>query len=344
MFTAPQKSLLNSTSRIAKVAIPVPLSGLFDYLIPEDLAGAEKLAPGCRIRVSFGRRSVIGVFCAESTESEYDLSKLKAIEEVLDLQPLLSPDLIELADKASRYYHHPIGEVYSTLLPNALAQGRSLADAEQPIWQISERGINTDADGLKRAPKQQLLLKHLQDYKQPCDAHVLNEAFSAWRPALKALIEKSFVNVLTLPPAIPLQCRPGLAVNDEQANAINAVKQSEGFAAFLLNCITGSGKTEVYLQLVEQCLQRGQQALILVPEIGLTPQLVQRFNARFDTLIVSLHSSLTDLERLRAWRLAYEGRARIVIGTRSALFTAMPDLGLIMVDEEHDGSFKQQDS
>lgn len=336
--------LLSPSPRIAKVAVPVPLSGLFDYLIPDDLEHADTLAPGCRVKVTFGRRSVIAVFCSESGESEYELSKLKAIEEILDPQPLLSPDLISLADKASRYYHHPIGEVYSTLLPNALAQGRSLADAEQAIWQISARGLDANAGELKRAPKQQLLLNYLQDYKQPCDSSVLNEAFDGWRPALKALIEKGWVDVLTLPPAIALHCRPGLAVNDEQAAAIDAVSQSSGFAAFLLNGITGSGKTEVYLQLVEQCLKRGQQALILVPEIGLTPQLVQRFQARFDTLIVSLHSSLTDLERLRAWRMAYEGRARIVIGTRSALFTAMPDLGLIMVDEEHDGSFKQQDS
>ncbi len=330
--------------RIAQVAIPVPLSGLFDYLIPEHLEHADNLAPGCRVKVPFGRRSVLGVFCSESTESEYELSKLKAIETIVDPISLLSRDLIDLAEKASRYYHHPIGEVYSTLLPNALAQGRNLADAEQAIWQVSALGNSTDGDSLKRAPKQQLLLNYLKDYKQPCDADRLNETFANWRPALKALIEKNLVDVLTLPPAVELNCRPGLAVNDEQAAAIHAVSAVDGFAAFILNGITGSGKTEVYLQLVEQCLQRGQQALILVPEIGLTPQLVQRFQARFDTLIVSLHSSLTDLERLRAWRMAYEGRARIVIGTRSALFTAMPELGMIIVDEEHDGSFKQQDS
>ena len=336
--------LISPAPRIAKVAIPVPLSGLFDYLIPEHLEHAASLAPGCRIKVPFGRRSVIGIFCSQSTESDYELSKLKAIHSILDPAPLISPDLIALAEKASRYYHHPIGEVYATLLPNALAQGRSLADAEQAIWQISALGSSTDADSLKRAPKQQQLLNYLKDYPQPCDANRLNAALQNWRPALKALIEKQLVDVLTLPPAVKLRCRPGLAVNDEQAAAIDAVSQSTGFAAFMLNGITGSGKTEVYLQLVEKCLNNGQQALILVPEIGLTPQLVQRFQARFDTLIVSLHSSLSDLERLRAWRMAFEGRARIVIGTRSALFTAMPELGMIMVDEEHDSSFKQQDS
>ena len=344
MFTTSQKNLLNSTPRIAKIAIPVPLSGLFDYLIPPNLTLADNLAPGCRIRVPFGHRSVIGIFCSESKISKYDSKKIKSIEKILDSQPLLSPDLIELANKASRYYHHPIGEVYTTLLPNALAQGRDLTDAEQSIWQISEQGKSTDTDSLKRAHKQQLLLKYLQNYKQPCDADRLNKTFNIWRPALKALINKGLVNVLNLPPAIKLQCHPGLDLNKEQALAITSIEKANGFAAFLLNGITGSGKTEVYLQVVEQYLKRGQQVLILVPEIGLTPQLIQRFQTRFNIMIVGLHSSLTDLERLRAWHLAYEGLARIIIGTRSALFTNMPKLGLIIIDEEHDSSFKQQDN
>lgn len=340
MLDHPQNASLIAAPRVAKIAVPVPLSGLFDYLIPEDMT----LSKGCRVSVTFGNRNVVGIFCAESEHTDYPLNKLKPIQAVLDSLPLLGDDLISLADKASRYYHHPIGEVYATLLPNALSQGKSLESAEQPLWQLTEAGKTLEASELSRAPKQLALLNYLKAHIQPCNADKLNEAFTQWRPAIKALTEKAYVETLSLPPAIPLLCRPGLAVNDEQAKAIDAVSVSQGFNAFLLNGITGSGKTEVYLQLVEQCLKRGQQVLVLVPEIGLTPQLVSRFEQRFDTLIVSLHSSLTDLERLRGWRLASEGRARIVIGTRSALFTQMPELGLMVVDEEHDSSFKQQDS
>ena len=343
MSQSPQSSLIQNSFRIARMAVPVPLSGLFDYLIPEQ----TELAVGCRIRVTFGRRTVVGILCEIRGHSDYDINKLKLIDEVLDPVPLISPDLMELAERASRYYHHPIGEVYATLLPNALAQGRLPDDAEQPLWQLTDAG-QIDGETFKRAPKQLAILSFLNEMAasghKSCDADMLNHAFEQWRPAMKALVEKSYVETLSLPPAIELVCHPGLLMSDEQKTAVETVERCEGFGAFLVNGITGSGKTEVYLQLVKSCLENNKQALILVPEIGLTPQLVQRFNARFETLIVSLHSNMTDLERLRAWRLAAEGRARVVIGTRSALFTSMPELGLILVDEEHDGSFKQQDS
>ncbi|PIE37772.1 MAG: primosomal protein N' [Gammaproteobacteria bacterium] len=329
-----------STPRIGQIAVPVPLSRRFDYLIPEGMT----VQAGCRVRVPFARRSVVGVFCAETRDSDYAVDKLKPITAVLDAQPIISAELMALAEQASRYYHHPLGEVFATLLPNALAQGKPLSEAEQALWQLSAAGKALDADSLQRAPKQRALWQYFQQHHQAVAADSLNQHFSHWRPALKALCDKGLLDVLTLPPTPALHCRPGLAVNDEQAAAIAAVTASQGFQTFVLNGITGSGKTEVYLQLVAQCLQRDQQVLVLVPEIGLTPQLVQRFTARFDTLIVSLHSSMSDRERLRSWRLASEGRARIVIGTRSALFTALPELGLIIVDEEHDSSFKQQDS
>lgn len=334
------QSPLPQPIRIAKVAVPVPLSGLFDYVIP---MGMATLQAGQRVRIPFGRRTLIGVVCECVEGSDYPTDKLKAVEAVLDESPLIPPDLIQLADKAARYYHHPIGEVYATLLPNALCQGKQLNDAEQPQWQLTQTGHTTDADSLKRAPKQQVLLQHFKQQQSSLDAEHLNQHFEQWRPALKALLDKGLLNTQSLPSLPPLEIGTGLEVNDEQAAAIAAVRSSSGFHTFLLQGITGSGKTEVYLQLIADQLRQGKQALVLVPEIGLTPQLVERFTQRFNTVIVSLHSNMTDLERLRAWRLAAEGIAQIVIGTRSALFTALPQLGIIVVDEEHDSSFKQQD-
>ncbi|MDX1509074.1 MAG: primosomal protein N', partial [Woeseiaceae bacterium] len=264
--------------------------------------------------------------------------------------PLLSADDLWLIRFTSDYYHHPVGEVAAAALPALLRHGKAL----YPVLEMlaaSDAGEQADIDALaKRAPKQAELLGALVDAGgNGLDADTLTELLPNWRRAVKGLLEKGLVTrfeqrsradeaaAVAEPPA------PGPQLNAAQQQAVEAVRGSDGFAAFVLDGVTGSGKTEVYLHLVRDALDAGRQVLVLVPEIGLTPQLVDRLRTRLGVEPALLHSGLTDLERLSAWRRARSGDAQLVVGTRSAVFVPLPTPGLIIVDEEHDPSFKQQE-
>ena len=331
---------------ILRVALATPLRRLFDYRAPAECAAP--IEPGMRVRVPFGRQRLIGVVMETALRSDLPDGRLKAVIEPLDDRPIFDRALLELLDWAAGYYHHPIGEVLSAALPKALRLGASLRAVEER-WRLTAAGQAAYASGEpRRAPRQRRLLAALSDAE--LSAHALQDRLGSWREAGRALRARGWIASAEQPLApqsrhpVLSQPPPGPALNEEQRQATGRICQGlDAFGAFVLHGVTGSGKTEVYLRVTAQVLAKGRSALVLVPEIGLTPQLVARFRERFAVGLSVLHSALTDQERLSAWREAFSGEARIVLGTRSAVFAPVPRLGVIIVDEEHDASFKQHE-
>jgi primosomal protein N' (replication factor Y) len=335
-----------TSAAVWRVVLDMPLRRPFDYLPPTQ-EPRYPLRPGLRVRVPFGRQRLIGVVTDAASSSELPAERLKPILEVLDEKPVLDDAMLALLTWAADYYHHPIGEVLSAALPKALRVGAA-AYAVRERWVPTAAGHAAVAAGEpRRAPQQRRILSHLIEHPQS-DADTLAALVPAWRETARALERRGFLTHVSepvvstaAPPAIQVD---GFALNPEQHAAVETVgAHLDRFGAYLLHGITGSGKTEVYLHLVERVLAQGRGALILVPEIGLTPQLVARFRERFCVPLAVLHSGLTDTERLEAWRCAFSGQARIVLGTRSAVFAPLSDIGIIVVDEEHDPSFKQHE-
>jgi primosomal protein N' (replication factor Y) len=330
---------------VVRVALDTPLRRLFDYLPPRDLA-AGALQPGMRVRVPFGRQRLIGFIVELANGSDLPADRLKPVLQVLDAEPVLDASALALLRWAAEYYHHPIGEVLATAVPKSLRLGAP-AIAVEERWIATDEGRAALESKKLRGPKQRELLTRLTA-DESVSASALDAEMPDWRTAARTLAKRGWIassEHRILPDATPPSTRGnGPELGEEQRAAVARINQSLGkFGVFVLHGITGSGKTEVYLRVVEQVLNKGQRALVLVPEIGLTPQLVGRFRERFDTPLAVLHSALTDQERLAAWRIAFSGHARIVIGTRSAVFAPVPDLGVIVVDEEHDASFKQHE-
>ncbi|MCF6217746.1 MAG: primosomal protein N' [Gammaproteobacteria bacterium] len=331
-----------SRKSIWSVAVPSPLRRVFDYWLPDGLTVVPR--PGLRVEVPFAGRQLIGVLIrSQAGGSVTPDSKLKSIIKVLDDEALLGGTLFRLLAWSSGYYHHPMGEVFSAALPTLLRQGGELSYRGQRCWHLSDTGLDVDQESLKRAPKQRLLLTLLSEHGVLSDRQ-LNQYAKGWQPAMRSLREKALVEAEQRAEIHPMAAEELRELNAEQAVAVNDVLAGlSAFHPFLLNGVTGSGKTEVYLSIAEKVIEQGRQVLILVPEIGLTPQLVSRFQQRFAVPIALMHSGLNDQERLDSWLIARDGRAPLIIGTRSAVFSQIKNLGLIIVDEEHDASFKQQD-
>lgn len=334
---------MGTSVRICQVAIPTPLARLFDYRIP---ANSVIPAVGARVRVPFGRRAnVVGVVMGHAGTSEIPEARLRPISQVLDVEPLFPPAVLDLLTWASGYYHHALGEVLHTALPVRLRQGHAAEIAGQIIWALTAEGAAIDIES-KRAPVQRRLLAALRSAPGGLNGEALAQHTPRWAAAIKSLQAKGWAAATRRDCPEPpgnRQLRPAHALNAAQQAVFQAIDGASGFQAFLLHGVTGSGKTEVYLQAVARVIDAGRAALVLVPEIGLTPQLVARFHERFALPLAVLHSGLNDVERAGAWLMARAGKARIVLGTRSAVFTPLPRLGLIVVDEEHDASYKQQD-
>ena len=330
---------------VLRLAIASPLRRSFDYLPPPalDAAQVESLQPGVRLRVPFGSREVTGYLLAVAEDSELDRDSLKNALELLDPTPLVEPKLVELCLWAAEYYQHPVGEVMNALFPRALREGKPHTGAGQSAWRLSARGEGLPEGALARSPRQAEALGLLQQKTVVSTGEFKARGISS--AILAKLMEKDLVE-RCLEPALAELPTPGagLTLNEEQATVKNALMQTaSGFSCHLLEGVTGSGKTEIYLQLIDACLERRQQALVLIPEIGLTPQTLDRFRQRFGGSIAVLHSGLSDSSRYQAWDAARCARAQIIIGTRSAVFTPLQQPGLIIVDEEHDSSYKQQD-
>ena len=322
-------------SGILKVALDLPLRTLFDYRCE------QPIAIGCRVEVPFGRSKKIGLVAGVEDHSDLPAEKLKAPLRILDDQPLIGAEIAELLNWASRYYHHPIGEVWFTALPTRLRKGHPATPHPEERWLLTSQGQENPP--AQRAKKQLSIHNQLRGGAKT--AAQLDDELPNWRPAMRELIAKQLVEIEQhFDSWSGKGGEPPLTLNGDQQKAVESVADSlDKFQPFLLDGVTGSGKTEVYLQLVEKVLSAGKQALVLVPEIGLTTQTVERFRNRFAVPIVLLHSGLTDLQRHNAWLLAASGEAKIIIGTRSALFTPLANGGIIIIDEEHDGSFKQQE-
>ena len=327
---------------ILRIAVPSPLYRSFDYLLPAGIE-PQALQAGMRVRVPFGRRTVIGVLLAITTESPVATHKLKHAVAVLDTSPVLDGDVLSMVEWASDYYHHPVGDALTAALPVLLRQGEPPEATGTPAWRLTAAGRTIDSATLARAPRQQAVISALHEHSQG----LARSALDASASVLRTLEEKGWIEAFCQQPTtdrIAAATSSAHVLNPAQQHAVDAILEQYGrFSPFLLEGVTGSGKTEVYLTLVEHALSRQQQVLVLVPEIGLTPQLVDRFRQRFPVPLAVLHSGLSNRERLAAWQLARTGAAPVIIGTRSAIFTPLPRPGLIVVDEEHDASLKQQD-
>ena len=331
---------------ILRLALPSPLRRLFDYRAPQGVPCAA-LQPGARLRVPFGNREVIGVLVELASSSDVPEDKLKPALQLLDRSPPLPAPLFKLCLWTAQYYQHSLGDTLSWALPVLLRQGEPAEVRQERYWHAAA-GASTDDPRLARAPRQREALRALAQHQHGVP-HALLSKLQLNKDSLDLLQEKGLVRVEVRRSA-PLErqggwlAQPELPLNAEQRAAFNAVQSGLGdFGAYLLYGVTGSGKTEVYLQLIRHCLEAGKQALVLIPEINLGPQTLERFARRFNARIALLHSAVNDRERLDAWLAARDGEADIIIGTRSALFTPMKNPGLIIVDEEHDASYKQQE-
>ena len=267
---------------LLSIAVPSPLRRQFDYLVPKSLAAP--LAPGARVRIAFGTRTLVAIASSAPREERVVGGRAyKPVLEVLDETPLLPREVLELCAFAADYYQHSLGEVFATAIPAPLRRGGS-TEIKAPRKKKSARA----------------------------------------EPATE--------------PALP----PTLTSEQAQVDAALAAN-ARGFSVSLIEGVTGSGKTELYLRRIADVIAAGKQALVLVPEIGLTPQLIARFRERLGDVIAPFHSGLTEVQRTRSWLRARAGEASVVIGTRSSVFVPFAKLGLVVVDEEHDTSYKQQD-
>lgn len=330
---------------ILRVAVDAPLYRCFDYEPPLDCV-TSVLRPGVRVRVPFGNRQRIGILVGTVGHTDVPPQQLKQAYEVLDGEPLIDSELLEFIRWAAGYYHHPLGEVIAAALPAAMRRGRPTS-RPRPAWRITNEGEAVDLDALsRRAPRQAQLLNMAREADGHLDADALTAFGGGGRRLVKQLVEKGWLASYETEDAgvseAPTTARPGPTLTEHQRAAVDSILgSSQCFSTWLLNGITGSGKTEVYLRVIDHVVKQGRQALVLVPEIGLTPQLLDRFRSRFDAPVAVLHSGLTERERVEGWLAARKGRASIVIGTRSAVFAPLEIPGIIVVDEEHDPSFKQ---
>tara|TARA_B100001013_G_scaffold298920_1_gene199915 strand:+ start:1828 stop:4038 length:2211 start_codon:yes stop_codon:yes gene_type:complete len=327
------------------VLVPIPLLERFSYKLPEELK-KKNLERGIRIKIPFGNRLLVGIFWNYSDPSRNNRSSYKFIKEVIDETSLLEKKLLNLAEWASRYYHYPLGEVITYFFPPSLRKGKKAKFKESTFWQVTEKGDFIDLSGLGRAPNQRKGLELLRE-KGDLSQHSL-KAFGVSRVSLNHLHNKGLVKKRSqeqFPVYSPeIQYSYKKLLTSEQKEAVKTISGAKGDnKIFLLNGVTGSGKTEVYLRCIKELVQKGKQALVLIPEIGLAPQAENRFKELFGDRVASFHSAKNERERLDVWLGAQKGLYDIVIGTRSSVFIPMKKLGIIIVDEEHDVSFKQSD-
>ena len=290
----------------------------------------------------------VGILLEVVHDSDVEFDRLKACSEILDSEPLFSEKQLNLLKWASAYYHHSVGDVLFSSIPTALRQGIAATLPTTSIWRLLSAAPLKDDPCLKRAARQAELLESLREQPSGLSAESLKKISTGWRNMINKLIEKGWVEeVETEITCLPADNNDDLQppdLNEHQTAAVTEISATlDQFKVFLLDGVTGSGKTEVYFRVIEKVVSDQKQALVLIPEIGLTAQLIERFRSRFSCPITVLHSGLTDKERLSAWLLARAGKAAIIIGTRSAIWTPLPDPGVIIVDEEHDTSYKQQD-
>jgi primosomal protein N' (replication factor Y) (superfamily II helicase) len=325
---------------IVRVALDVPLPTLFDYSVAEGMA----VAPGDRVLVPFGRRQTVGVVMECAATTDMPPERIKPVSRLLHDSAPLSAGLLGLLRFCSDYYRYPIGQTVLSALPAIMRSDKPVISKPVLNYRLGASGAGLDLGSFpKRKVVQRRILARLAE--QPCNLAQLKALSATAGTQLKVLVQEGYVEQFeeALPSAEHSFERVH-ALTGEQQQAVDAVTAAQAYACYLLHGITGSGKTEVYVHLMHSVLQRNGQVLLLVPEINLTPQLEHYFRSRFpDVNMVSLHSGLSEGVRLHNWQQAQQGAAQIVLGTRLSVFAELPRLALIIVDEEHDSSFKQQD-
>ena len=322
----------------------MPLRRHYDYVIGENFRQVEFL-PGTRVSVPFGRRKdQVGMVLGVVDQSPLQPDQLKSVSKVIDYEPLFSPRHFELLCWAADYYHYPVGEVLFSTLPGLLRKGKSVERGYDEIFRVSAEGRKTDPGN--NAPAQIALLRILRTYPGGLTRQELRTKQTRYAKPLKALLEKGLVRRLIAGLAGPVAAETedrGFALNQRQIQAINSITaKTDAHHTHVLQGITGSGKTEVYIEAVRRVVEQNRQALILVPEIGLTTQFIDRLKRRLPVDIRVQHSALNETERLRNWLAARNGEAAVIIGTRSAVWTPLKSPGIYVVDEEHDPSYKQE--
>ena len=313
---------------ILKVALPCPLRFCFDYLPDQSEAAWQR---GLRVRVPFGSRELVGIiFDIEDMQDKVQLSKVKPIITRLDELPIISEELLNLISWVSEYYHHPVGDCFQVALPKKIRLGEPALLMKETYWSLA----SDSASESKLGKKQENVLKLLQKNSTHLSQQEITDAIGNHNDALKRLEVKRLVKKekQVKKPALVTDLIPLKKLNNDQEAAVNAVWEKQNkFSSILLHGITGSGKTEVYIQLASLVVSKGKQVLILIPEIGLTEQFVNRFKQHLSVCIVVFNSSMNDSERQQAWLLAQSGDADIVIGTRSAVFSPLSRLGLVIL-------------
>ena len=300
---------------IIQVAVPGPFLTPLDYVY--DLTEGVKPVVGGRVRIPFRNKELIGLVMNLPESSDYDRKKTKSVLEVIDEEPLFDAQHLSFIEWAARYYHEPIGEVIQAALPKKLRGGDAVEVSGLPVWQLSASGRKISLEDLPKNAKHQIALFNvLKDSADPLSASQLNGQLPSWRASLKKFIEAGWIEEqrgLCLADTY-LGEAPNHILNDEQQQAVDAVTQlpENTFKAFLVEGVTGSGKTEVYLGMIERAIEQGKQALVLVPEIGLTPQMVSRFNAYLQKPVAMMHSGMNDSERLCAWHLVRTGQVSVL--------------------------------
>ncbi len=333
----------------ALVALSIPIDKSFHYRVREEDRG--RMAVGKRVLVPFGPSQREG-YCV-GLASESDVANPKEVLSVLDDEPMVNDHMLQLTRWIADYYFCSWGEALDAVLPRAVKEQARMSTVQFIEPAASGEELEKQrAEMETSAPKQAAVLAELAKYSGPTPLGEFLEMTNCSESAVKTLAKRGVVTITRrkarLDPLLdlPVAKTPPLSLNADQADAmrrINARLETGGFAVVLIRGVTGSGKTEVYLQAIEQVVANGKQAIVLVPEIALTPQTVSRFRARFDHVGL-LHSQLSEGERNAQWRRIRSGQAQVVIGPQSAVFAPTPRLGIIVVDEEHDSSFKQQSS
>jgi len=346
-----------------EVALPVPLRKVFTYRVPDGLLG--KLSPGSRVAVSFHRRKLSGFVVGSRADMPEGVKRALPVAGLLESEPVFTPELLRFLEQAAKYYMHPLGEVLRAAAPALpTAAMRRLRDdgfleieenlpgqrvAHRTTWKITATG--KDPSDIRLGARQRKVMERFAS-RESLLLDELRGVLSDPRAVVRSLVTKGLVEVEEVEANLDPFFRSPVARDQpptptgEQQFAIEAICKAIGeraSEAFLLHGVTGSGKTEVYLRAIDEVRKAGRGAMLLVPEIALTPQLVGRFRARFGDEIAVLHSGLTARQRDDAWQSLRSGRVRVAIGARSALFAPVADPGIIVVDEEHDPSFKQDE-
>jgi len=332
-----------------QVALRKPLRREFTYIVPRELA--ERVREGARVAVPFGSRREVGVVVGLADSCDLDARKLKPVAALLDEEPVIDAELLELTRWMAGYYACSWGEALGAVLPSSLKRERGtrkrlVVEARDGVGESELEEI------LDRFPKQHRLLRTLLEIDEPIGLREITRQLNLSEAPARSLERRGWVRIERVECAPdPLLGPPVERTRPEklstgQADAIEAISaavEARRYETFLLQGVTGSGKTEVYLRVIEGALALGRGAIVLVPEIALTPQTVGWFRSRFGDVSV-MHSRMSDAQRLNAWQRVRRGEVRVVVGARSAVFAPMPDLGVIVVDEEHEPSFKQGNS